>query len=175
MPRHYIDNVVRAKDPVVGHQAQLAGGTEKSCHTLSLHLADEAATTRARLAGLAMHGHAERVAHLHINNLANPLAQRHSIRLHCRRDDDRGPRIGGRTRLLFKGVRMSTAFGVVGHGRVAVDVKKQAAREVKIALPQSPSDQPDRQLARFQHQPDALVWGKLDLAACRVATPTSWA
>jgi hypothetical protein len=34
-----------------------------------------------------------------------------------------------------------------------------AARETRITLPQSPSDQPDRQFARFQHQPNALVRG----------------
>lgn len=44
-----------------------------SCHTLALYLADGTATARARLAGLAMHGHAERIAHLDVNRLARPL------------------------------------------------------------------------------------------------------
>jgi len=41
-------------------------------HALAFDHAGETATAEARLVSLALHGHAERIAHLHVNNLANP-------------------------------------------------------------------------------------------------------
>lgn len=46
---------------------------------LAFHLADETATALARLAGLAMHSRAKRVAHLSINHLAHLLVLRQPI------------------------------------------------------------------------------------------------
>lgn len=75
---------VQTKDLKVGvgvnRQAQLASAAEMDRHTLAFYFANEAATTQAQLADLAMHGRTERIARLDVNRLAHPPAQRQGLK-----------------------------------------------------------------------------------------------